>query len=82
MILNLFFRQLMRLFRKDFQINVLHSIQKPSFTKEFERMFIWVSVKRGAGVGVIFFSFFFFFQHHRSFVGQIRIKANIKKLSL
>ena len=53
-----------------------------------------VSVKRGvgagagagaeagvtAGVGVSLF--FFFFQHHRSFVGQIRIKANIKKLSL
>ena len=55
-----------------------------------------VSVKRGvgagagagaeagvtAGVGVSLFFFFFFFQHHRSFVGQIRIKANIKKLSL
>ena len=39
-ILNLFFFcQLMRLFRKDFQRNVLHSIQMPSFTKEFERMF-------------------------------------------
>ena len=31
---------------------------------------------RGRGLSV------FFFQHHRSFVGQIRIKANIKKLSL
>ena len=54
-----------------------------------------MSVKRGVGVGVgvgvcfLFFSFsffnvliFFYFQHHRSFVGQIRIKANIKKLSL
>ena len=30
----------MRLFRKDLQRNVLHSIQMPSFTKEFERMFI------------------------------------------
>ena len=30
----------MRLFQKDFQRNVLHSIQMPSFTKEFERMFI------------------------------------------
>ena len=40
-----------------------------------------VSVKRGVGV-FFFFFFFFFFQHHRSFVGQIRIKANIKKLSL
>ena len=29
-----------------------------------------------------FLFFFFFFQHHRSFVGQKRIKANIKKLSL
>ena len=35
-----FFCQLMRLFRKDFRRNVLHSIQTPSFTKEFERMFI------------------------------------------
>ena len=34
------FFQLMRLFRKDFQRNVLHSIQMPSFTKEFECMFI------------------------------------------
>ena len=51
-----------------------------------------VSVKRrvgvgvGVGVGVILFVFFFFcfffLQHHRSFVGQIRINANIKKLSL
>ena len=44
-----------------------------------------VGVGVGVGVGVIFFfffSFFFFFQHHRSFVGQIRIKANVKKLSL
>ena len=32
-----------------------------------------MSVKRGVGV-------FFFFQHHRSFEGQIRIKANIKKV--
>ena len=40
-ILNLFqFCQLMRLFQKDFQKNVLNSIQMPSFTKEFERMFI------------------------------------------
>ena len=30
----------MRLFRKDLQRNVLHPIQMPSFTKEFERMFI------------------------------------------
>ena len=30
----------MRLFWKYFQRNVLHSIQMPSFTKEFERMFI------------------------------------------
>ena len=34
------FCQSMRLFRKDFQRNVLHSIQMPSLTKEFERMFI------------------------------------------
>ena len=48
-----------------------------------------VSVKRragagfGVGVGVslsLFFLNFFYFQHHRSFVGQITIKANIKKL--
>ena len=54
---------------------------------------MWVSVKRrvgvgvGAGVGVgvrvgVIFFLFFFFPHHRSFVGQIRIKVNIKKLSL
>ena len=43
-----------------------------------------VSVKRVAGVGASFLCFFLFcyFQNHRSFVGQIRIKANIKKLSL
>ena len=35
-----FFCQVMRLFRKDFLRNVLHSIQMPSFTKEIELMFI------------------------------------------
>ena len=34
---------------------------------------VGVSKTRGRGL---------FFLHHRSFVGQIRIKANIKKLSL
>ena len=52
----------------------------------------WVSVKRGVGVGVgvIFFLYFFPFSLFFSFFfptsevvrGQIRIKANIKKLSL
>ena len=42
---------------------------------------------RGRGRGLFFFFFFFgffffYFKHHRPFVGQIRIKANIKKLSL
>ena len=37
---------------------------------------------RGRGRGRGHFSFFFFFQHHRLFVGQIRIKVNIKTLIL
>ena len=57
-------------------------------------LYLGVSKTRGRGRGwghflifylflfLLFFLFLFFFQHHRSFVGQIRIKANIKKLSL
>ena len=57
----------------------------------FKHAEIRVRAKRGVGAGVgvggggrsLFFFFFRLdFQHHRSFVGQLKIKANIKKLSL
>ena len=46
-----------------------------------------LGVSKTRGRGHFFFLFFFFFfsfsfQHHRSFVDEIRIKANIKKVSL
>ena len=52
----------------------------PEFGKKSQgRLYCRVSKRQGRGLFFFLFSFFnyFYFQHQRSFVGQIKIKANM-----